>query len=190
MRKSASRDSALWRFSLAVYERDGVEAECLDVQERFGVDVNLLMFCAYIGSVEGAVLTGADVAEAAAAVGAWQSEVVGELRQLRRTLKPWGSVGSSDFWRAAELLRHQIKAAELEAEWIEQAILWSWARSRVAAWRRLGHREALAANLRALLVRCGAQPAQAEPADVLAHLIDASLLIASRPRTPIGKKNP
>ena len=31
-------DPPLWNFSLAVYGRDGVADECLDVQERFGVN--------------------------------------------------------------------------------------------------------------------------------------------------------
>src|SRR5262245_19511902 len=84
-------ESPLWRFSLAVYRGAGVQKECLDVQERFGIDVNLLMLCAYTGAVEGAVLSASDIADALEETGAWLANVVKTLRQVRRTLKPWGT---------------------------------------------------------------------------------------------------
>jgi uncharacterized protein (TIGR02444 family) len=83
--------SPLWRFSLAVYRGAGVQEECLAVQERFGVDVNLLMLCAYAGAVEGAVLSASDIADALETSGAWHGNVVKALRQVRRTMKPWGA---------------------------------------------------------------------------------------------------
>src|SRR5262252_1329846 len=110
-------ESPLWRFSLAVYRGAGVPEECLDVQERFGIDVNLLMLCAYIGVVEGAVLSPSDVADALEASGAWHGSVVKALRQVRRTLKPWGT-GEGPFANRVEALRIKVKGAELEAEQI------------------------------------------------------------------------
>src|SRR5215470_9627038 len=122
-------ESPLWRFSLAVYRGAGVQEECLDVQERFGIDVNLLMLCAYVGVAEGAVLTASDVADALDATGAWHSNAVKSLRQVRRTLKPWGA-GEHDpekwvpvfgqdhaqktqpFANAVEALRTKVKGAE------------------------------------------------------------------------------
>ena len=41
-------DNAFWKFSLAVYAAPGVPEECLAVQERYGVDVNVLLFCAWL----------------------------------------------------------------------------------------------------------------------------------------------
>src|ERR1700760_4344674 len=97
-------ESPLWRFSLAVYRGAGVQEECLGVQERFGVDVNLLMLCAYVGAVEGAVLAATDVADALEASGAWHGDVVRALRQVRRTMKPWGT-GQGPFANTVEALR-------------------------------------------------------------------------------------
>ena len=77
----AQAATALWRFSLAVYRRAGVAPECLDVQERFGVDVNLLLFCAYLGALEAVVLSKDDLGQAAAVVRGWHGEIV-------RTLAP------------------------------------------------------------------------------------------------------
>src|SRR5260370_42507163 len=78
----AQAATALWRFSLAVYLRAGVAPECLDVQERFGVDVKLLLFCAYLGALEAGVLSQDDLAQAAAVGAARRGE---GLRTPRRT---------------------------------------------------------------------------------------------------------
>ena len=82
----AQAATALWRFSLAVYGRAGVAPECLDVQERFSVDVNLLLFCAYVGAVEAVVLSEDDLTQAAAIVLAnslcaffWLNDIVSSL---------------------------------------------------------------------------------------------------------------
>ncbi len=36
-------------FSLAVYEQAEVAQECLQLQQAIGIDVNLLLFCAWVG---------------------------------------------------------------------------------------------------------------------------------------------
>ena len=174
-------ESPLWRFSLTVYRGAGVQEECLDVQERFGVDVNLLMLCAYVGAVEGAVLSASDVAEALEASGAWHGNVVKALRQVRRTLKPWGA-GEGPFASVVEALRVKVKGAELEAEQIEQAMIWTWLRAHAGKWRRREPRQALVANVFALLVRCGATGAQADPLRVLPQFCAAALRVDSRGR--------
>jgi uncharacterized protein (TIGR02444 family) len=172
-------DSPLWRFSLAVYRGAGVQEECLAVQERFGVDVNLLMLCAYLGAVEGAVLSASDVADALDATGAWHANAVKSLRQVRRTLKPWGS-GDEPFSRVVETLRTKVKGAELEAEQIEQAMMWAWLRDQAGQWRRREPRQALVANVFALLVRCGATGAQADPLRALPQFCAAALKVGAR----------
>ena len=104
-------DSPLWRFSLAVYRGAGVQEECLDVQERFGIDVNLLMLCAYVGAIEGAVMSASDVADALEATGAWHADVVRVLRQARRSLKPLAEAGN--LAQFAGTLRLKVKAAKV-----------------------------------------------------------------------------
>jgi uncharacterized protein (TIGR02444 family) len=192
-------ESPLWRFSIAVYRGAGVQEECLDVQERFGVDVNLLMLCAYAGAVEGAVLSASDIADAREETGAWHGNVVKNLRQVRRTLKPWGA-GQHDRekWeavfgkdhaqikaslaRVVETLRTKIKGAELESEQIEQAMMWAWLRTQIGQWRRREPRQALIANVFALLVRCGATGAQADPQQALPRFCAAALQIGTGDR--------
>jgi uncharacterized protein (TIGR02444 family) len=189
-------ESPLWRFSLAVYRGAGVQEECLAVQERFGVDVNLLMLCAYVGAVEGAVLSTSDIADALEASGAWHGNVVKILRQVRRMMKPWGA-GEHDpekwepvfgkdhaptkvpFSRVVEALRTKVKGAELEAEQIEQAMMWAWLRAQDRQMRRREPRQALVANVFALLVRCGATGAQADPQRALPQFYAAALQVGS-----------
>ncbi len=115
-----SRDpkSAFWDFSTAVYDRPGVAEACLSLQDRRGLDVNILLFCCWAG-VRGQALTAAELAARIAAVRPWQDEVVKPLRAVRRWLKEQHTAPS----KAAEALRQAIKAQELEAERLEQLIL-------------------------------------------------------------------
>ena len=156
-----------------------MQEECLGIQERFGVDVNLLMLCAYAGVVEGAVLSANDIADALEASGAWHGNVVKLLRQVRRTLKPWGT-GQGPFAHVVEALRTKVKGAELEAEQIEQAMMWAWLREQANQWRRREPRQALIANVFALLVRCGATGAQADPLRALPQFCAAALRVGTR----------
>ena len=111
-------EGAFWRFSLKVYGGKGMEEACLRLQDDFGLDVNLVLFCLWAGSrgqeIEVAKLAGI---EARAAV--WQAEAVTPLRQVRRWLKTQQAIDNPK----AEVLRQALKAQELRAEAIEQEFL-------------------------------------------------------------------
>lgn len=97
---------SFWDFSLAIYGAPGVEAACLELQERFGADVNLALYCLWIGRM----LTPeafAQVLETAAPL----RQFIEPLRQMRR------SMPSDNPARAA------LKQAELKAEKLEQDAL-------------------------------------------------------------------
>ncbi|MDB5604693.1 MAG: hypothetical protein JWP25_1593 [Bradyrhizobium sp.] len=49
MSPNLQHHNELWRFSLAVYA--GVATECLALQDSLGIDVNILLFCAWLGAV-------------------------------------------------------------------------------------------------------------------------------------------
>ena len=157
-------ENPLWTFSLVVYAEQGVQEECLALQERFALDVNLLLLCAYAG-VQGVMLSDIDVAAAAEAVAGWHAQVVRPLRQARRALKP---VVRDD----AAALRAQVKGVELKAEQIEQAMLWSWWQERRAGASADPH-AALSENVRRLLDHSGAD--RAEPARKAPNLLRAAL---------------
>lgn len=141
-------DNPFWKFSLAVYLSPGVGDECLAVQEAHGVDVNVLLFCAWLAHARKVALTQQDIDAIRGEVGVWHDSAVKPLRGVRRYMKnvPGGDVAA---------LRTRVKAAELEAEQVEQAMLFSFAETQ---WLREGEAalsDALWANLETYLRALG-----------------------------------
>src|SRR5271169_1638410 len=113
-------DHPLWQFSLAVYGAPGVSAACLELQERRGADVNLLLYAAFVGVSGRGRLDPAELARCRAAVRPWSELVVTRLRQVRRALKQdLGAVGAAE----AAPLRGRLAALEIDAERLEQRAL-------------------------------------------------------------------
>jgi len=115
---SRASGQQFWEFSLAGYGRPGVAEAGVALQDRLGLDVNILLFCCWAGG-RGHGLAADDVAGLIQAVGPWQERVVVPLRKARRWLKTQKAAPGG----AAERLRQAIKAEELEAERLEQLIL-------------------------------------------------------------------
>jgi uncharacterized protein (TIGR02444 family) len=116
--------NSLWDFSLAVYAAPSVAEACLRAQDQHGLDVNLILWAAWVGA-SGHRLTGGELAAAAGATDAWRREVVQPLRSVRRRLKnsPYPVPDA-----AAQALRDQVKAAELDAERQQQLMLQAFPR--------------------------------------------------------------
>ena len=112
----AASQADFWAFSLAVYDRPGVAPACLALQDRHGLDVNLLLFCCWTAA-NGVALDQRSLGAAAAAVAGWRNQIVRPLRSLRQRLKR-GIAGFPEDDIAA--LRRRILEAELEAERLEQ----------------------------------------------------------------------
>ena len=156
-------DAQFWAFCVSVYGRPVVAEECLSLQERFGVNVLLLLLCGYVGAEWGALLPAESIAEADRAVRDWHVKVVTRLRELRRRLKDPGMHSQSLPTPSAELLRGEIKAAELASERIEAAMLAQWCDARRANWARVDRQMAVTRNLQALLANYGAGSSTAWP---------------------------
>ena len=136
-----------------MYAREGVEQACLGLQAACGADVNLLLFCCWMGSRRRS-LGKRFLRRAMAAVSRWQSEVVQPLRTARRALKT-DSVGGPGGWRAH--LRENVAALELDAEYVEQLILAGLASQAARPVRRAGAEETIEANLGRYLTLLGAR---------------------------------
>ena len=128
-------DNDFWRFSLRVYEQEGVANECLELQERHGVNVNLLLFFAWIGT-QAIKLDRNDIEAAAQIVVHWDALVVRPLRIARREMKADPDMAT---------VRARAKALEIEAEQIEQAMLFAHARRIRSA--NAHHGDAIARNV-------------------------------------------
>jgi hypothetical protein len=94
-------------------------------------------------------------------------------------MKPWGAA-QGPLSHVIEALRTKVKGAELEAEQIEQAMMWAWLRAHAGQWRRREPPQALIANVFALLVRCGATGAQADPQQALQQFCATALKFGAR----------
>lgn len=107
---------AFRRFALDVYHADGVSPAALLLQDRCGVDVNVVLLAAFVGAVEGLTLSPRDIDEIQHRVGAWQHDVVQPLRALRTRLKSGPPPAPTTVTTA---LRNRIKELELDAETVE-----------------------------------------------------------------------
>jgi len=107
-----------WDFSLAVWGREAVAPACLALQARHGIDVNILLFCGWAGR-RGRALDADDLGRLIESARPWRDAAVLPLRELRVWLKTQQVAPGTD----AKALRERIKACELEAEAIQQALL-------------------------------------------------------------------
>lgn len=103
-----------WTFSLKLYDRDGVAAACLELQDAYKLDVNLILFCFWHGSTYGK----ADqelLQKVVELSREWHSYVVEPLRSVRT----WMKINPSPSDQFANL-RDRIKTDELMAEKFQQ----------------------------------------------------------------------
>lgn len=138
------KENEFWRFSLIVYRAPDVAAECLALQDVLSIDVNLLLFCAWIGASRRTAITEADEEGARRVVGAWHEQAVRPLRHVRQFMKPFANP-------ECQVLRTRVKGSELEAEQIEQAMLFAHAQM---VWPQRGIADpslAVPANIRMFL---------------------------------------
>jgi uncharacterized protein (TIGR02444 family) len=106
----AAPASALWDFALAAYTRPGVALMCLDLQDRHGANVMLMLHlchCASSGRVIG------DVAAEQARMAPLEAHLVSPLRRARRVLSATAAALGSDALRDAG---KRVQRAELAAE--------------------------------------------------------------------------
>lgn len=115
-----------WDFSLRLYARPGVAPACLHLQARHNVDVNIVLYCAWLGVERGIGADERALAAVLAHVSAWHDAVVRRLRAVRVDLKAETYGAPREF---SEGLRADIKRGELDAERIEQHMLLTFALS-------------------------------------------------------------
>ncbi|MGF1629801.1 MAG: TIGR02444 family protein [Kiloniellaceae bacterium] len=160
----APDETPFWQFSGTVYARRGVAEACLALQERHRLDVNLLLFCAWAGS-NGRRLDGGDLGQLRSMARPWHEEVVAPLRAARRWLKQQTSVPED----LGEAFREEVKALELQAEMLEQLMLYQ--ELEIASGE--GSPEDVAANLWLYLTRYKPLPTDDDIADLAAVLCGA-----------------
>lgn len=111
-----------WNFSVDLYSQERVADACLDLQNSYGIDVNMLLFCYWHGLNLGA-FPEATLAQTLALSQTWKREVVQPLRNVRQWMKLQKSEFSNMNHAQFETLRSRIKFDELAAEKYQQELL-------------------------------------------------------------------
>jgi uncharacterized protein (TIGR02444 family) len=110
-----------WNFSLEVYGAEGVSSACLDLQERRGADINVLLLCVWLGASGRGTLTVDRLKAVLAEIEPWQVGIVQPARAMRRRIREghWPHAPQE----TVEAARRRIAEAELAAEHVEQLML-------------------------------------------------------------------
>jgi uncharacterized protein (TIGR02444 family) len=95
-----------WAFSIAHYALDDVPEACLALQDGFGLDVNVLLYAAWLAEM-GRCLTPAHLEALEAIIAPWRTGVVQPLRALRRQWRNYPQASG---------IRNEIKQLELRSE--------------------------------------------------------------------------
>lgn len=114
--------AGFWAFSLSLYDRPGAATACLELQTRFGADVNLLLLGFWRARRGYAGWADAELERVAAAVAPVNAVLV-PLRAARQALKDLREIEPT-----ADGLYAEIKALELKLEQVAQAWLAAAAR--------------------------------------------------------------
>ncbi|YBV94445.1 TIGR02444 family protein (plasmid) [Phyllobacteriaceae bacterium JZ32] len=149
-------DNEFWRFSLDRYGRAGVPALCLQLQDRHRADVNLLLFALWLGSQSLEMAGRQQAGLIAGEVLSWHAEIVKPLRDVRRRMKGWPMADTA----GCDRLRERVKAVELGAEQIEQAMLHAFFVSAPGGlWHNPAGADPEALMARNAMMLCGEDPA-------------------------------
>jgi len=156
-------NAPFWDFSLRVYASEAVAPACLRLQERHDVDVNLLLYCLWLGEAGHAPVDCAALDRLRRSVADWHVQVVKHLRSLRRLMKsPFPGIDAD----LAQALRARIQKAEIDAEHLEQIALWRAAEDLPAAEDGSRKPDIALANAAAYLGLIGARTGPEDAADL------------------------
>lgn len=111
-----------WNFSVDLYAQARVADACLDLQNSYGLDVNMLLFCYWHG-VNLGVFPPGTLGQAWEFSQSWKKEVVQPLRNVRHWMKEQANAHSTFNLPQFEALRSRIKFDELAAEKYQQEFL-------------------------------------------------------------------
>jgi len=105
-----------WDYSFATYKLDGVATSCLALQDTFGLDVNLLLYAAWLARLDQR-LSEEHLAAMEAVIFDWRDQVIKPLRALRQQLQGYPRAAS---------VRDEIKTLELRAEQQQQDMMFAF----------------------------------------------------------------
>ncbi|MDH5483649.1 MAG: TIGR02444 family protein [Gammaproteobacteria bacterium] len=79
-------DSKFWDFSVNTYRSGDVEKVCLQLQNEYNADINIILYCCWAGHNH-VGLCDIDIEQLISTTSPWQSSILKPLRAARNTLK-------------------------------------------------------------------------------------------------------
>ncbi len=110
-------ENALWHFALKFYAQPGVETACLELQNRFGLSINRLIWSCWAAQ-QGIALAPDDFLEAPAQQ--WQQQITVPLREVRYRVRQQRSEQQD-----LDACYQALRKAELACEQVELALLYA-----------------------------------------------------------------
>jgi len=112
--------SEFWEFSLEVYGRQNVPGLCLELQDKVGADINIVLFLLWLGRQKLVIKEANGIELILDCVAPWHRQIVKSMRTARREMKEW-PVPDEAF---RDVLRTDIQKLEIHSEQIEQSMLY------------------------------------------------------------------
>ena len=119
---SQSENEGFWDFSVRTYRTVGVPDACLSLQDDYGADVNMLLYCCWVGACNGR-FDGELFERANEFSTRWAEHVVVPLRTARKWMKLSGCSTEPVPTDPCMALREKIKSVEFAAEKLQQQVL-------------------------------------------------------------------
>ena len=119
---ASDKSEGFWDFSVRTYRTDGVPEACLSLQNDYGADVNMLLYCGWVGAYYGR-FDDALFSKASGFADKWADEVVRPLRSARTWMKQSGCHEEPMSTEQCMSFREEIKSVEFAAEKMQQQVL-------------------------------------------------------------------
>jgi len=150
-----------WDFVVGLYSRPEVAPACLELQERHGIDVTMMLFCLWRGSIDAQPL-GDRMTPLTQAARTWHTSAVLPMRAARRWLKEEAKRLDD---RMEPSLYKTVLAAEIDCEHGELLMLTRLAES-LCGTPGAGSPQAMAENLAAFFGETGTRLAEGDRAAI------------------------
>ncbi len=113
-------DHPFWDYSCQVYGADGVSAALIALQDRLGVDVNILLLGLWAGHSGHGVFDEEELDRVLEVSANWNQEIVCAIRNLRIELKKGIASVPKDL---SDAIRKRILEVEIDSEHVEQLVI-------------------------------------------------------------------
>ena len=116
-------DSELWTFSTQTYQIPEVEQACLNLQNNFHADVNIILYCCWMGEKR-LTLALDDILLLIQTAEPWQNSILVPLRDARRVIKQHIIAMPTDLLEQtiSNMTEMELNAEHMEQQALEKAI--------------------------------------------------------------------